>query len=184
MVTDGQGPCVALGPILWGGGGFSKSQAQLELSWTESVFPRSQCVRARAGATGVSSHPGDSLICLLLAVGDRPVSPSEDSWESPRPRPCPDYSRWMSSVFSRLCRVKPRRPDCQAHCPGLHQRWACRPLASSGPETLQQLAVQNQVTALLWPDASGQPCPVGVPNKTRDPRITNTGSGRSWGPTS
>lgn len=101
MVRDGQGPCVALGPILGGGGGFSKSQAQLELSWTESVFPRSQCVRARAGATGVSSRPGDSLLCLLL-VGDRPVPPAEDSWESPRPRPCPGYSRWMSCFLTAL----------------------------------------------------------------------------------
>lgn len=143
-----------------------------------------------------SLTPWVSVICLLLAVGDsggQACVALRTAGSHRRPRSCPDYSRWSNRLrFLTALPVEPRRPDCakptalDCTCrflQDLSQRRAICPLASSDPETLQQLAVQNQVTALLWPDTSGQPCPVGAP-KTRDPRIANTGSGRSWGPTS
>lgn len=149
---------------------FGKSQAQLEVSWTESVFPRSQCLRPglepQARFLRPRGQPHLSPASSGGQLGSGLCRPLRTAGSHPRPRPCPDCSRWVSSVFSRLCRVKPQRPDrCQAHCPGLHQRRATRPLASSDPKTLQRLAVQNRVMALLWPDASGQPCPVRRPTR-------------------
>lgn len=44
-------------------------------------------------------------------MGSGLCRPLRTAGSHPRTRPCPDCSRWVSSVFSRLCRVKPQRPD-------------------------------------------------------------------------